>query len=106
MQTLRRRVLDVSHVEVEPSAVEEKSSIARRFLVIPVMQIDRAGVCLSKQIVFDLGRPQLRIHVRLVLAQKTAVFGFNSNDPIHSSNLALLNHLGKARTSAMAAFPL
>ena len=57
MQTFRRRVLDMAHVEVETSAVEEKSSVARWFLVIAVMQIDRTGIRLSKQIVFDLRRP-------------------------------------------------
>ena len=42
MQTFRRRVLDVPHVEIEPAAVEEKAAVARRFLVVAVMQIDRA----------------------------------------------------------------
>src|SRR5256885_2484907 len=87
MQTFRRRVLDVAHVEIKTSAVEKKSSIARWLLVIAVMQIDRAGIRLSKQIVFDLGRPQLRINVRFFFAQKTAVFGFYSNDPIHRRQL-------------------
>src|ERR1043166_5610034 len=87
MQTLGRRVLDMSHVEIETSAVEEKSSITRWFLVVSVMQIDRASVRLSKQIVFNLRRPQLRIDVRFVFTQKTAVFGFDSNDPIHRRQL-------------------
>src|ERR1051326_3640298 len=87
MQTLWRRVLDMSHVEIETSAVEEKSSITRWFLVVSVMQIDRASVRLSKQIVFNLRRPQLRIDVRFVFTQKTAVFGFDSNDPIHRRQL-------------------
>jgi hypothetical protein len=47
----------MTHVEVKTSPVEEKSSVARRFLVIPVMQIDRAGVCFSEKIVFDLRGP-------------------------------------------------
>src|SRR4029077_4921596 len=87
MQTLRRRVLDMSHVEIETPAVEEKSSIARWFLIVPIMQIDCSSVCLSEQIVFNLCRPQLRIDVRFFFTQKTAVFGFDSNDPIHSTQL-------------------
>src|SRR4029077_390571 len=83
MQTLRRRVLDMAHVEVETSAVEEKSSVSRRFLVVAVMQIDRASVRLSEEIVLNLRRPQLRIYMRFVFSQKTAVFGFDSNNPIH-----------------------
>ena len=44
MQTFGRRVLDVPHVEIKPSAVQEKSAIAGWFLVIAIMKIDRAGV--------------------------------------------------------------
>src|SRR5438552_9242657 len=83
MQTFRRRVLNVPHVEIEPPAVEEKSAVARRFLVVAVMKIDRAGVRFAEQIIFDLRRPQLGIHVRLVFAEKTTVLGFDSYDPIH-----------------------
>jgi hypothetical protein len=37
MQTFRRRILDMSHVEIETTAVKEKASVARRFLVISVV---------------------------------------------------------------------
>jgi hypothetical protein len=47
----------MTHVEVKTSPVEKKSSVARRFLVVPVMQIDRTGIRFSEKIVFDLGRP-------------------------------------------------
>ena len=43
MQTLWRCVFDVAHVEVKTPAIEEKTPVARRFLVIPIVQIDRAG---------------------------------------------------------------
>ena len=79
--------LDVSHVEIEPAAVQEKSAVARRFLVIAVMKIDRAGVGFAEQIIFDLRRPKLGIHVRLVFAEKTTVLGFDSNDSIHSNQI-------------------
>src|SRR6266545_5563666 len=87
MQAFRRCVLDVPHVEIEPPAVQEKSAIARRFLVIAVMKIDRAGVGLAEQIIFDLRRPKLGIHVRLVFAEKTTVLGFDSNHSIHSNQI-------------------
>src|SRR6266508_637380 len=87
MQAFRRCVLDVPHVEIEPPAVQEKSAIARRFLVIAVMKIDRAGVGFAEQIIFNLRRPKLRIHVRLVFAEKTTVLGFDSNHSIHSNQI-------------------
>src|SRR5213596_3396309 len=87
MQTFRRRVLDVAHVEIEPAAVQEKSTVARRFLVIAVMQINRARVGFAEQIIFDLRRPKLGIHVRLVFAEKTTVLGFDSHDSIHSNQI-------------------
>src|SRR5512133_3464342 len=77
MQTFRRRVLDMSHVEIEPPAVQEKSAVARRFLVIAVMKIDRASVGFAEQIIFDLRRPKFGIHVWLVFAEKTTVLGFD-----------------------------
>src|SRR5437773_2832634 len=87
MQTFRRRVLDMSHVEVKTPAVKEKAAVARRFLVIAVMQIDRPGVGFAEQIIFDLRRPKLGIHVRLVFAEKTTVLGFDSYDSIHSNQI-------------------
>ncbi len=59
VQTFRRSVFDVPHVEIEPSAVEEKTAVARRLFVVPVMQVDDAGARLAKKVVFHLGRPQL-----------------------------------------------
>src|SRR5262249_4087857 len=87
MQTFRRSVLDVPHSEIEPTAVEEKSTIARRFLIVAVMKIDCTGVGLAKEIIFDLRRPKLGIHVRLIFTEKTAVFGFDSYDAIHRNQL-------------------
>src|SRR5207342_2010961 len=82
-----RRVFDVPHVEIETTAVKEKAAVARRFLVIAVMKIDRARVGLTEQIIFDLCWPKLGIHVRLLFAEKTTVLGFDSNDPIHSNQI-------------------
>src|SRR5439155_13880110 len=87
MQAFRRHVLDVSNVEIEAPAIKEKTSVARWFLVIAVMQIDGARLGFAKKIVFYLCGPEFRIHMRLFFAQKTAVFGLNSNDPIHRSKL-------------------
>ena len=83
MQTFRRRVLDVSHIEIEAPAVTKKASVTRWLFVIAVMQIDGAGLGVSEKMVFYLRRPELGIYVRLFFAQKTAVFGFNPNDPVH-----------------------
>ena len=66
MQTLRRRVLDMPHVEVQTPAIEKKTSVARRLLIIPVVQIDRAGLGFPEKIVLYLGRPELRVPMRLL----------------------------------------
>src|SRR6266566_1964391 len=87
MQTFRRRVLDMSHVEVKTAAVEQKAAVARRFLVVAVMKIDRPRVGFAEQIIFNLCRPKLGIHVRLVFAEKTTVLGFDSDDSIHSNQI-------------------
>src|SRR6476659_10059277 len=87
MQTFRGRVLDVTHVEIQPAAVQEKAAVARRFLIVAVMKIDRARIRLAEQIIFDLRRPKLGIHVRLVFAEKTTVLSLDSNDSIHSNQI-------------------
>src|SRR5260370_20171184 len=83
MQTFRRRVLDVSHIEIQTPAVTKKTSVTRWLFVIAVMQIDGAGRSVSEKMVFYLRRPEFGIYVRLFFAQKTAVFGFDSNDSVH-----------------------
>src|SRR5207248_9656496 len=83
MQTFRRRVLDVSHIEIQATAIAKKTSVTRWLFVITVMQIDGAGLGVSEKMVFYFRRPELGIYVRLFFAQKAAVFGFNPNDPVH-----------------------
>src|SRR4051794_23760170 len=87
MQTFGRRVLDVPHVQIQAAAVKEKAAVSWWFLVIAIMKIDRARVGFAEQVIFDLRRPQLGIHVRLVFAEQTAVLGLDSNDSIHSNQI-------------------
>src|SRR5262245_46424952 len=87
MQTFRRRVLDMAHVQIESPAVKQKAAVTRRFFVIAVMKIDRTGVGLAEEVIFYLRWPKLGIHVRLVFAEKTAVLSFDSNDSIHSNQI-------------------
>src|SRR5439155_22575743 len=72
---------------IELAAITGKTSVARWFLVIAIMQIHGARLGFAKKIVFYLCGPEFRIHMRLFFAQKTAVFGLNSNDPIHRNKL-------------------
>src|SRR5258705_2172157 len=51
------------------------------------MQIDRPCVGFAEQIIFDLRRPKLGIHVRLVFAEKTTVLGLDSNNSVHSNQI-------------------
>src|SRR5438034_4009069 len=87
MQTFRRRVLDVSHIEIEAPAVTKKASVTRWLFVVAVMQIDRAGLGVSEKMVFYLRGPELGINMRLFFTQQTAVFGFDPNDPVHCNQL-------------------
>src|SRR3954453_19193612 len=87
MQTFGRRVLDVAHIEIERAAVKKKAAVARWFLVIAIMKIDGARVGFAEQVIFDLRRPQLGIHVRLVFAEEKTVPGFNSNERTHFNQI-------------------
>src|SRR5881296_2608116 len=83
MQTLRRGVLNVAHVEIKPAAVQKKAAVARRFFVIAIVKIDRPGARLVKEIILYFGRPHLGVTAQLFAAHQAAIFGFDSNDAIH-----------------------
>jgi hypothetical protein len=66
----------MSHVEIHTPGVGEKSSVARRFIVSSVMQIENATPLDVKEMVSNLvGKPG-RGMVRLVLVDQESVFGF------------------------------
>src|SRR5881275_190737 len=83
MQTFRRGVLNVAHVEIKPAAVQKKAAVAGRFFVIAIVKIDRPGARLVEEIVLYLGRPNLGVAAQLFAAHQAAVFGFDSDDPVH-----------------------
>jgi hypothetical protein len=66
----------MSHVEIHTPGVGEKSSVARRFIVSSVMQIENATPLDVKEMVSNLvGKPGWGM-VRLVLVDQESVFGF------------------------------
>jgi hypothetical protein len=72
----------MSHVEVHASSVGEKSSVARRFIVSSVVQIENASPLNVKEMVPNLvGKPG-RGMVRLVLIHQESVFGFKSENTV------------------------
>ena len=83
MQTLRRCVLDVPHVEIEAAAIQEEATVARRFLVVPVMQIDGARLCLPEEEIFYFDRPGVGMPASVFSADEATVFRFDSGDAIH-----------------------
>src|SRR5947207_9362717 len=84
-QALRRGILDVAHVEIEAAAIQEETTVARRFLIIPVMEIDRAGFLLPEKKIFDLYRPGVGMHTPVFSTDKATIFCFDSGDAIHLS---------------------
>ena len=88
MQALRRGVLDVAHVEIKAAAVEKESPVARRFFVVAVMKIDRAGLGFAEQVILHPHRPRVGVSAAFIRADKAAVFGFDAGDPIHDQWLS------------------
>jgi hypothetical protein len=77
----------MSHVEVHAPGVGEKSSVARRFIVSSVMQIEHASPLDMKEMVSNLvGKPG-RGMVRLVLIYQESVFGFKSENTVQHLSL-------------------
>src|SRR5690349_11121189 len=73
----------MAHIEIKPAAVQKKTAVARRFFVIAIVKIDRAGARFIENIVFDLGRPNFRIAAQLFAAHQAAIFGLNADNPVH-----------------------
>jgi len=72
----------MSHVEVHAPSVGEKSSVARRFIVSSVVQIENASPLDVKEMVSNLvGKPG-RGMIRPVLIHQESVFGFKSENTV------------------------
>lgn len=76
----------MSHVKVHAPGVGEKSSIARRFIMSSVVQIENASPLNVKEMVSNLvGKPGGGM-VRPVLIHQESVFGFESEDTVQHLN--------------------
>jgi hypothetical protein len=71
---LGARVLDMSHVDVKPPAVQEEPAVSRRLVVGPVVEVEKPGFSSPEKMIFNtvddpIGR------VCLGEPRKAAVFG-------------------------------
>ena len=80
--TLRRGPLQMSHVEIDAPGIGEKSSVARRFIMSSMVQIENATPLDMKEMVSNLvGKPGGGM-IRLVLIHQESVFGFKSENTV------------------------
>ena len=78
-----RGVFEMPHVDVEAPAVQEKTAVSGRLLVVAIMQVDRPRLGLLEEVIFHPGWPDVGVGIPLLACSETAVFGFNANDAIH-----------------------
>ncbi len=71
------------HVEVYPAAIEQEAAVARRFLIVPIVQVDRAGAHPAEEVILHAHRPGVAVRVHGVAAHQAAVFGFDPCNAIH-----------------------
>jgi hypothetical protein len=86
IQAFRGRVLDVTHIEIEPAAVEQETAIAGRFLVIPIMQVDRADLSFSKKEILYPDWPGIGMAAPFLACDEAAIFSFDAGNAIHHIN--------------------
>src|SRR5665213_470017 len=79
-QAFGRAILQVAHVDVTTSAVEEKTTVARRFVPVALMNVDEAQAPVLENPVAHAGNGAGRTGK---IAGQTAVFGFQANDAVH-----------------------
>jgi hypothetical protein len=76
----------MSHIEIHAPSVGEKSSVARRFIVSSVVEVEHASSLNVKEMVSNLvGKPG-RGMVRPVLIHQESVFGFESENTVQHLN--------------------
>ena len=74
------------HVEVHTPGVREKSSVAGRFIVSSVVQIEHTSPLNVKEMVSNLvGKPGRRM-IGPVLIHQESVFGFKSENTVQHLN--------------------
>src|SRR4029077_1270131 len=71
------------HVEVDPAAIEQETAVAGRFLVIPIVQVDRADPHPAEEVILDSHRPGVAVRVDGAAAHQAAIFGLDPCDAIH-----------------------
>jgi hypothetical protein len=72
----------MSHIEVHAPGVREKSSIARRFIVSPVVKIEDASTLNVEEMVSNLVREPGRGMIGPLLIHQESVFGFESENTV------------------------
>jgi len=76
----------MSHVEIHAPGIGEKSSVARRLIMSPVVQIKDAAPLDVKEVVSNLvGKPG-RGMIGLILIHQESVFGFKSENTVQHLN--------------------
>jgi len=99
---LRRGILDMPHVQVEPPAVEQETAVARRFFVVPIVQINRAEsrdieMWFLTRIGNASGRPAGP------RCDQAAVFGLQPDNAVHKSFSALRISFSSSRRNFFVA---
>ena len=72
----------MSHIEVHAPGIGEKSSVARRFIVSSVVQIEHTSTLDMKEMVSNLVSKPGGGMIRLVLIDQESVFGFKPENTV------------------------
>jgi hypothetical protein len=72
----------MAHVQIHAPGVGEKSSVARGFIVTPVVQIEDASPLNVKEMVSDLVGEPRRGMIGPLLIDQESVFGFKSENTV------------------------
>ena len=84
--TLRRGPFQMSHVKIHAPGIGEKSPVARRLIMSPVVEIKDAATLDVKEVVSNLvGKPG-RGMIGLILIHQESVFGFKSENTVQHLN--------------------
>jgi hypothetical protein len=78
----------MAHIQLKPATIQKKTAVARRFLVIAIMQIDRADLTLAEKVILDFYGPRVSLALRLILRDQTSVFSLEASYPVHAPGVS------------------
>ena len=88
--TLRRRILQMPHIDINPPRIKQKTPIARGFIPTAIVNIHNPDSFNVKNVILYLHRNSIGTHKTFALGCQTPILGFQTKNSISHGSLPLI----------------